>query len=100
MAINKYEKAKIEKAVRDKLMEKDFTFGEVEILEDQNHKLHFKFDQAAHTKYKNVRLMSHDSWVEETSIYTRARISLRFLFGQHQSPKIGLKIVSFKITIS
>lgn len=100
MAINKYEKAKLVTAIRAKLLEKNFTFGELEIIEDQNHKLHFKFDQSAHTTYKNVRLMSHDSHVEETSIYTRARVSLRFLFGKHESPKIGLKIVSFKVTLS
>lgn len=100
MAINKYEKKKIEDALRNAILKFGFTFGEVEIYEGNTKKLYFKFTDVAHTKYKNVRLMSHDSYIEETSLYTRARVSIRFLHGELVSPKIGMKIVSFKITVS
>lgn len=100
MAINKYEKKKIADALQVKLQQYGFSFGEVEITETKLKKLALKFSDCSHTRYKNVRLMSHDSSVEETSIYTRAILSIRFLHGELMSPVIGMKIVTFKITVS
>lgn len=100
MAINKYEKKRLEDAIRAKLIPFGFTFGEVEISEGRTKNLLFRFSDVSHKVYKNVRLMSHDSTVEETSLYTRAKVSLRFLHGKMESPSIGMKILTFKITLS
>lgn len=100
MAINKYEKKKLEDSIRAKLLQFGFTFGEVEIVEGRTKNLIFKFSDVSHKIYKNVRLLSHDSSVEETSLYTRARVSLRFLHGKLESPVIGMKIVTYKTTLS
>lgn len=100
MAINKYEKKKLVDAIRIKLEQSKFTFGELEITEGKTGNLYFKFEGVSHPIYKNIRLLSHDSNVEETSLYTRARVSLRFLHGKLESPVIGMKIVTFKTTLS
>lgn len=100
MAINKYEKKKLVDAIRLKLQPFGFTFGELEIYESKTKELKFKFEDVSHTRYKNVRLMSHNSTVNETSLYTRASISIRFLHGQLTSPVIGMKIITFNITLS
>jgi hypothetical protein len=100
MAINKYEKKKIEDALRAKLSGFGFAFGEVEISEGRTKNLILRFKDATHVRYKNVRLMSHDSEITETTLYTRAKLSIRFLHGELKSPVIGMKIVTYTITIS
>jgi hypothetical protein len=100
MAINKYEKEKLRVAIEAKLLEHKFSFSELTIGEGKTGFLLFKFDGVIHPIFKNIRMMSHDSWVQETTLYTRAKVSLRFLHGDMKSPVIGYKIVTFKITLS
>jgi hypothetical protein len=100
MALNKYEFEKIEKAIKQKLLEKNFTFEKLEISEKAGNILKMKFLNCDHNKYKNVRLMSHASYYEDSVLYTRAFLKIRFLYGGYQSPKIGFNLVSFKINLS
>jgi hypothetical protein len=100
MALNKYERQKLVASVTEHLLDYKFSFCELEISESKTGILTFKFEDASHPIYKNVRILSHDSHVKETMLYTRARVSLRFLHGKHESPIIGLKIVSYNITLS
>lgn len=100
MGLNKYEKKKIEDSITNKLLEFKFSFAELNISESKKGALLLKFDGASHPNYKNVRLMSHDSEIKETTLYTTVRISIRFLHGKYESPSIGIKIVTYKLTIS
>jgi hypothetical protein len=100
MAINRYEKAKLAKAIEEKLAARKFTFGDVQIHESKTGKLTFTFTDVRHPEYSNIRILSHDSLVKETTLSTRARISLRFLHGNRESPVIGMKIVTFNTTLA
>jgi hypothetical protein len=100
MALNKHEKSKIESQVRLKLLNYKFEFDGLEVLEKSQDSIVLKFTGPSHPSYKNVRLMSYESYVKETPLYTYIYINLRFLHGKLQSPIVGYKITSFKLTIS
>ena len=100
MPINKYEKAKIISAIRVKLEERRFTFDTLEIYEKADSRLIFEFAGVKNPAYKTVRLLSHDSWVKETTLFTSVIVRLRFLQNNRKSPFIGHNLVTFKMNIS
>lgn len=99
MALNEYEKVKIEKACKENLEKFNFAFDALEVLEKASI-IKLVFTGCRHTSYKSVRLMSYESHYEETPLYTRVYINLRFLYGKRESPVVGHKITSFKLILS
>lgn len=99
MSLNKYEKEKIAYQIEAKLQMFGFTFKELE-LSTKGERLLLVFKDSAHSYFKNVRLMSHLSTFKETPLYTQVYVNIRFLYGKRESPKVGHKITSFKITLS
>jgi len=95
--INKYEKAKIAKEIKEKLIK--FAYTGLEIHEKANGKLVFEFSGLKHELYKEIRILSHNSFVKETPLFTDIHVELRFLYDNRMSPVIGHNLLTFKMRI-
>lgn len=98
MQLNKYEIEKIESAIQVCMSQKAFTYSKIDIS-CIGSKLILKFENVKHKHFKNVRILSSMSYIQDTPLFTYAYIKLRFLHGGYTSPVIGFNIRSIKVTL-
>jgi len=99
MALNRIEIQKVKTAVENKLQMRSFRYGALEIVQNEN-KLKFVFENIVHPLFKNVEILSHGSFVKDTSLYTHVFVKLRLKYDGCGSPKIGYTLTYFKIILN
>lgn len=101
MIFNEREVNKITDAIRAKLLEHKFTFGAMQVkYEKGGVGLMFVFTDVKHVYFKNVRLITINSYVHDTTLFTYVYVQVRFLHGELKSPIIGFSLINFKIVLS
>ena len=97
--LNTQEIERITSAIRVKMSARMMTFESVEISSNKE-KLLFKFSGLKHPTMKNIKILSHESIIHDSSLFTQVHIRLRFLHGNLKSPIIGMTLTNFKIVLS
>jgi hypothetical protein len=98
MQFSTSELERIETAIKVKLSQRMITFSKVDIVVKDS-RLLFTFHDVKHQTMKNFRVMSHESTVKDTSLFTYVYVRLRFLHGNLKSPVIGFTLCNFKIAL-
>jgi len=98
MSLGKSEIKLIETKILEKMTAKSFRFDSVEITENAG-RLSFKFTNVTHSVFKNVEILSHDSWYKDTVVFTKIEVRLRFLYNNRKSPIIGHNLCAFKLSL-
>ena len=96
--LSKSEHKLIENKLNEKLTKVGFKYETVEITVS-NKKLIFRFVNITHSYFKNVIILSHDSWFVENTLITKVEVRLRFLYNNRKNPVIGFNLCSFKLSI-
>lgn len=99
MALGKSELKAIQDKILENLSKASFKYTSLEIIE-LNGKLYFKFTNITHPYFKNIVIISHDCTVQDTSLFTKVFINLRFLYNNRKSPIIGHNLTTIKLTLS
>ena len=101
MIFNDRELKVITDAIRAKLLEHNFTFGAMQVkYQREGTELKFMFTEVKHSYFKNVRLITIDSYIRDTSLFTYVYVQVRFLHGELKSPIIGFSLINTKIVLS
>lgn len=99
MALGKSELKAIQDKVFENLSKASFKYSSIDIIE-LNGRLYFNFKDITHPYFKNIIIISHDCTVQDTSLFTKVIINLRFLYNNRKSPIIGHNLTTIKLTLS
>lgn len=89
---------KIKTVLTSKLETRHFTFQDVTLSLSGN-KLSMQFTNITHPVFKNVKILSYNSYVKESVLYTYVYIILRFKYNNRTSPSIGHNLTKFRIAL-
>lgn len=98
MEFSSQEIEKIETAIRVKMSQRMFTYKKVNISCDGK-KLILQFTDVRHQYFRNVRMITYQSYIQDTTMFVYVFVRLRFLHGNAKSPVIGIRLSNFRIIL-